>query len=144
MVKRALLCLGILGAMAVGGWAMNAAPTNFAGTWELDKAKSENLPRGIQNVESLTWVVSQDDKQLTIDPKVVGGQAQGMAQQKIVYNLDGSDTTADVAMGQLSGKATRKAKWMDGGKILELHQVINADFQGNPVTITTMEHWELS
>ncbi|HXG68787.1 MAG TPA: hypothetical protein VNO70_27060, partial [Blastocatellia bacterium] len=47
-------------------------------------------------------------------------------------------------MGQLSGKATRKAKWMDGGKILELHQVINADFQGNPVTITTMEHWELS
>lgn len=141
MVKRLFLCVGVLGAMAVGSLAMNAAPTNFAGAWVLDKAKSENLPQNLANAESVTWTVTQDDKQITVEPQVVGGRGQA---QKATYNLDGSETTADVSLGQMSGKATRKAKWMDGGKTLELNQVINADFQGNPVTITSVEHWELS
>ena len=120
----------------------SADNANFAGTWVLDKAKSGELPRGWQNAESVTWMVKQEGGQLVIEPQITGGQGPGGG-QPVTYKLDGSETTADVNLGQATGKATRKVKWMNEGKTLELNSVTNAEFQGNPVTITTVEHWEL-
>jgi hypothetical protein len=116
------------------------APTNFSGTWALDKSKSE-LPRMMANVESVIWIVTQDDKKLTLETKTVAAGQE--SSQTYTYNLDGTETTAEIA-GRMPGKATLKAKWLDDGKILELTSVRQASFQGNEFTITTREHWELA
>jgi len=139
-MKKLLIVCGLVGAFVIGFWSVSAAPSNFAGTWVLDKSKSEGLQGAMANAD-VTWVVTQDDKQLSYDSKISGG-GQDFT-QNYIYKLDGSETTADVT-GRLPGKATRKAKWMDDGKILELNQVLNANFQGNDVTITTKDHWELA
>jgi hypothetical protein len=140
-MKRFLISFSIF-ALLTGICAAAAAPANFAGTWVLDKAKSEPLPRMMQNIESLTWVVTQDDKHLTLETKAVAGGEERPA-QKSTYNLDGSATTVETG-GRMPGKATLTAKWLDDGKILELQSVRNVNMQGNDVTITTKEHWELA
>jgi len=125
----------------VGFWSVSASPTNFAGTWSLDKTKSEGLQGPRASVDQ-TWVVTQDAKQLTVETKFSGGQ-QEMPSQKRAYNLDGSETTAEVT-GRMPGKATLTAKWQGDGKIPELTSLRNVNVQGNDVKITTTEHWELA
>ncbi len=65
------------------------------------------------------------------------------APYKAVYQLDGRETTEE-APGPRGGKITRKTKWLAGGKTLEIIDVRNVNVQGNDVTITTIEHWELT
>ncbi len=85
---RKFLVGGSLAAvLLVGCWATSAAtaPTNFAGTWALDKAKSKELPPQWDNIESYTLTVTQDGLQLTTDTKIArkeraegqGGPARG-------------------------------------------------------------------
>ena len=133
----ALVSLCLLGMLVS---AMSVAPTNFAGTWELDKTKSENWQGPQGSIEGITWTITQDDKQFTIASKTMaGGQERA---QSFSYKLDGSESVVDV-QGRVPGKATLKAKWMGDGKILELSSVRNLTFQGNEVTITSKEHLEL-
>jgi len=139
-MKRFLIASGLVCILVMGAWAA-AAPANFSGTWELDKAKSEGLAPQMADV-NITMVVTQDDKQITSETKYTGG-AQERPSQKATYMLDGSETTAEVG-GRMPGKATLKAKWMMDGKVLELNTVRNVTFQDNPVTITQKEHWELA
>ncbi|HWP45031.1 MAG TPA: hypothetical protein VNO14_17445 [Blastocatellia bacterium] len=139
-MKRFLLVITI--SVLLAGICAAAAPANFAGTWVLDKEKSESLSRQLQNVDSLTWVITQDDKHVTLEAKAVAGGQERPA-QKYTYNLDGSETTVEIS-GRMPGKATLKARWMDDGKILELNSVRNLSVQGNEFTITTKEHWELA
>ena len=126
-----LFCVLVVGSVS--------AATDFSGTWVLDKAKSEGLQGAMAGVDQ-TWVVSQDAKTLTVETQFSGGQ-QEMPAQKRTYNLDGSETTAEVT-GRFPGKAALKAKWM--GEILELNSVRNMNIQGNDVTIKSTEHWELA
>ena len=63
---------------------------NFAGTWALDKAKSEGLQGRMASVDQ-TWVVTQDAKTITVDKSFSGGE-QPIPSQKSTYNLDGSET----------------------------------------------------
>lgn len=134
-MKRILAITGLF-ALVLGMGMVSAAPSNFSGTWALDKSRSGELPRQLQNAD-IVWEVKQDDKQITVISPAMGGQ------QTAVFNLDGSETMANVE-GRFPGKAARKAKWMNEGKTLELNTVLNANFQGNDVTITTVEHWELA
>jgi hypothetical protein len=124
----------------VGFWSVGAA-TDFSGTWALDKAKSEGLQGRMADLDQ-TWVVTQDAKTFTVEASITGGD-QPRPPQTRTYNLDGSETTMDVT-GRMPGKATMKAKWQGDGKILELSQVTKANVQGNDVTITSTEHWELA
>jgi hypothetical protein len=140
-MKRSLVLLSLLCVLLVGFWSVSAAPANFGGTWALDKAKSEGLQGQMANLDQ-TWIVTQDAKTLTVEVKISGGQ-QAMPSQKWSYNLDGSETTQDVP-GRMPGKATLTAKWQGDGSVLELKQVRNVSFQGNDVTITVTEHWELA
>ena len=57
--------------------AAHAAAPNFAGTWTLDKSKSQGLNQRLQNAESVTWNVTQTEKEITIDEKVTGGGGPG-------------------------------------------------------------------
>jgi hypothetical protein len=127
----------------VAFWSVSAAPApaNFAGTWALDKAKSEGLQGPMASIDQ-TWVVTQDAKAFAVETSYSGGD-QPRPPQKRNYNLDGSETTQEIT-GRMPGKAALKAKWQDDGKILELSSVLKANVQGNDITITTTEHWELA
>lgn len=51
-----------------------AAPANYAGTWNLDKGKSQGLNQRLQGADSVTWTITQNDKTISIEEKVAGGQ----------------------------------------------------------------------
>src|SRR5205085_11737722 len=71
---RKLLCaLSLMSALVFALAVHAAAPANFAGTWTLDKAKSQGLSPRMQNAESVSWVITQTDKTITIAEKVTGG-----------------------------------------------------------------------
>lgn len=147
-----------------------AAPANFAGTWTLDKSKSQGLNPRLQGADSVTWTITQNDKTITVEEKVTGGQMGGgggagappagappaggppgggggrggmmggMGGPR-TFNLDGSETTAE--MGR--GKVTRKATWSSDGSTLEL--VSKNAFQGpdgGEITSTVTEKLSLA
>ena len=75
-MRKLLFALGLTSAL-VFALAAHAAAPNFAGTWTLDKSKSQGLSPRWQNAESVTWNVTQTDKEITIDEKVTGGGPGG-------------------------------------------------------------------
>ena len=75
---RKLLCaLSLISALVFALAVQAAAPTSFAGTWSLDKSKSQGLSPRFQNVESVSWTITQTDKTITIDEKIAGGGPPG-------------------------------------------------------------------
>ncbi len=168
-MRKLFILSGMVGVLLVGLWAVSAAPaapTSFAGTWALDKAKSQGLPPQMaENIKSYTLTVTQDAQQLTTDTKIErnenaeGGGAPGMGggpggggpgrggrggmmgPQHVAYKLDGSEATLDTG-GR--GSATAKAEWQDGGKTLKLTTKRTFNMQGNDVTMTSTEVWSLA
>ena len=141
-----------------------APPVNFAGTWTLDKAKSQGLNQRQQNAESVSWVITQTEKDITIEEKMTGGnppasgapaagapaggppaggqgggQGRGMGGPR-TFNLDGSETSTDTGRGKVARKATVSAD----GKTIELSS--KATFQGpeGEVTTTSSDKLQLS
>jgi len=133
-----------------------AAPVSFAGTWTLDKSKSQGLSPRVQGADSVSWQINQTDKEITIEEKISGGQmaggpgggpgggggGRGMmgAGGPRTYNLDGSETTGE--MGR--GKFARKASWSGDGKALELTSKTTFQGQEGEMTITSSEKLQLS
>ena len=141
-------------AIVVATSAQNKA--NFAGSWALDKAKSQGLSQGMQNAESVTWTITQDNKQISIDSKVVAGQSSapsggggagrgmggGMGGPRN-FTLDGKELVSD-AGGQMGGTNSTKATWSNNGNTLELSSVRAGSFNGNDFKATTTEKLSLS
>src|SRR5918912_1080806 len=75
-MRKLLYAFGLTSALVFALAAQAAAP-NFAGTWTLDKSKSQGLSQRVQNAESVSWVITQTDKDITIEEKVVGGGGPG-------------------------------------------------------------------
>jgi hypothetical protein len=168
-MRKLLYAFGLTGAL-VFALAAHAAAPNFAGTWTLDKSKSQGLSQRVQNAESVTWNITQTAKEITIDEKVTGGgggpggpppggapaaggpppgggQGGGRGMGGMggggprTFNLDGSETTGE--MGR--GKFARKATLSSDGKTLEL--VSKVTFQtpdGNEVTTNSTDKLTLS
>ena len=124
------------------------APPNFAGTWVLDKSKSQNLPRGWQEAESVTMVITQNEKQVTVEPKVTatamtggyGGRGSGGMMGPATYNLDGSEVTSE---GE-RGKSITKAAWSKDGSALELSAKRTFTTPNGEVTSTSTDKLSLS
>ena len=73
-MKKVLIGCSFGLVLLASAWIASAAsPANFSGTWVLDKARSEGLPPQMENIESYTMVVTQDDRQLTVENKISGG-----------------------------------------------------------------------
>jgi len=73
---RKLLCaLSVVSALVIAMAVHAAGPANFAGTWTLDKSKSQGLNPRWQNAESVSWVITQTEKDVTVEEKIVGGNA---------------------------------------------------------------------
>ena len=145
-----------------------AAPT-FAGTWTLDKSKSQGLNGRMQNADSVTWTITQNDKTITIEEKVTGGQmggggAPGAAPTGTppaggapsggggggrgmgggfggprTFNLDGSETTGEMGRGKFVRKAT-----VSGDTVELASKVTFTNQDGNEVTSTTTDKLSLS
>ena len=92
-MRKVFLIAGLMTAFVLATLASSAA-TNFAGSYVLDKTKSQGLSPRMAGADKVTWTITQDDK--------------------TAYNLDGSETTME--MGQ--GKMMLKATW--AGAVLEL------------------------
>ena len=140
---RKLLCaLSLMSALVVTMAVHAAAPANFAGTWTLDKSKSQGLNPRQQNAESVSWVITQTEKEITIEEKTTGGnppagapaggppgggggggRGMGMGGPR-TFNLDGSETTSE----NERGKTVRKATVSADGKTIELSS--KSTFQG--------------
>lgn len=133
-MKKFLTACGLLCVMVMMGMAAPVALPSYAGTWVLDKDKSKDLPPTMAEMGNVEIVVKQDEKQLTVNSPVGGGE--------IAYMLDGSKTKAQMA-GRMPGEATVYLEKKDDGKIV-LHAVRELNFQGNAVTITITEAWELA
>jgi len=75
-MRKLLYAFGLTGALVFALAAQAAAP-NFAGTWTLDKSKSQGLSQRVQNAESISWNITQTDKDITIEEKITGGGGPG-------------------------------------------------------------------
>jgi hypothetical protein len=78
-MKKLLAVCSVFCALMIGVAAVSAQKgANFAGTWELDKAKSQLPQMMVDNIKSATWTVTQDDKQLSREQKTERAEgAQG-------------------------------------------------------------------
>lgn len=150
-----LFCI-ILGASAV--FAQEKA-VNFAGHWELDVSKSKLPERN--RVESMTMIVTQTEKDLTVETKAKrgesanenpgrgngarrGGMGRGMmlgGDAAFTYTLDGKETSA--ASAATMGEAKLKAEITKDGK-LKLTQTRNIETQMGSRSLKLSETWELS
>ena len=139
-MKRLFLIAGLATAFFLLVVAASAQKTNFAGTWVLDKSKSQNLSARTQAADKVTLTITQDDKTISLDTKTEGGQPPaggggggtgggggmgggrpgggGGAGGPQSYNLDGKEVTSDVTFGQNTGQRTMKATMT--GATLEL------------------------
>ena len=162
-MRKLLFAFGLTSAL-VFALAVHAAAPNFAGTWTLDKSKSQGLSQRIQNAESVSWVITQTDKEITVDEKIQGGggpggppaggapagggqgggQGRGMGGGMMgprSYNLDGTETTGETGRGKFARKATLSSD----GKTLELvSKNMFTGPDGNEVTITNSDKLSLS
>jgi len=123
-MRKVFLIAGLMTAFAVAVVASSAA-ANFAGTWTLDKTKSQGLSPRMAGADKVTWTITQDAATISIDSEVEGGQPPagggggGMGGGRppagpTVYKLDGSEVSSDVNFGQATGKQTLKATWSGG------------------------------
>lgn len=155
---RKLLCaLSVMSALVITLAVHAAAPANFAGTWTLDKSKSQGLNPRQQNAESISWVITQTEKEITIEEKITGGNppagapagggpgaggggGRGMGGGPRTFNLDGSETSTE----NERGKTVRKATVSADGKTIELSS--KSTFQGpnGEITLNSNDKLQLS
>jgi len=146
-MRKVFLIAGLMTAFAVAVVASSAA-ANFAGTWTLDKTKSQGLSPRMAGADKVTWTITQDAATISIDSKVEGGQPPaaggggggGMGGGRppaapAVYKLDGSEVSSDLNFGQATGKQTLKATW--AGAALELSRKTSFTGQDGTERVST-------
>ena len=115
---RKLLCaLSLISALVFSLAVQAAAPTSFAGTWTLDKSKSQGLSERVQGVDSISWTITQTDKTITIDEKITGGPATGGGAAPSAPPAGGAPAGAPPAGGPPAGGAPGQGggRGMGGG-----------------------------
>ncbi|HEV8188496.1 MAG TPA: hypothetical protein VGP83_12155 [Pyrinomonadaceae bacterium] len=166
-MRKLIYAFGLTSAL-VFALAAHAAAPNFAGTWTLDKSKSQGLNPRWESAESVKWNVTQDDKQITVEEKVTGGgpggpggappsgapaggapqgggpggggPGRGMMGGPRTYNLDGSETSGEMG----PAKFVRKATLSSDGKTLELTSKTTFTRDGNETTLNSSDKLTLS
>jgi hypothetical protein len=153
-MKKLIIAAGLITALALAAFGTTGGlPVSFAGTWTLDKAKSQGLDQRMQNAESVTCVMTQDDNTISVEWKIAGGQPPagasgggggGMGRGPSgprVFNLDGKEVTSE---GPMSSTNVAKATWSDATKTLELSTVSTGSRDGQEFKITRVDKLSLS
>ena len=154
-MRKLLSALSVISALVITLAVHAAAPANFAGTWTLDKSKSQGLNPRQQNADSVSWVITQTEKEITLEEKITGGnppagapgggpgggggRGMGMGGPR-TFNLDGSETSSE----NERGKTVRKATVSGDGKTIELSS--KSTFQGpnGEITLNSNDKLQLS
>ena len=155
-MKKLIIAAGLITALALAAFGTTGGlPVSFAGSWTLDKAKSQGLDQRMQNAESVTCVITQDDNTISVEWKIAGGQppagaapsggggmggGRGPAGPR-TYNLDGKEVTSE---GPMSSTNAVKATWSDATKTLELSTVSTGSRDGQEFKITRVDKLSLS
>src|ERR1044072_3438593 len=166
-MRKLLYAFGLTSAL-VFALAAHAAAPNFAGTWTLEKSKSQGLNQRWQNADSITMNITQTDKEITLEEKVtggggpggpggapaggapaggapqgggpgIGGPGRGMGGPR-TYNLDGSETSGEMG----PAKFVRKATLSSDGKTLELTSKTTFTRDGNETPLNSSDKLSLS
>ncbi len=124
--------------------------TNFAGDWKLDVKKSELGQRS--RIESMTMKVAQTANELAYERKAKRTEREGGGGRrrggrggnagKVIFKLDGTETSAEISGGRLTGKATYKAETKDSKLILSTTR--SFETPNGTRSIKSVETWELS
>lgn len=153
-MKRLFLIAGLMTAFLLVVVAASAQKASFAGTWNLDKAKSQGLSQRMQDAAKVTLTITQDDKTIALEQKVEAGQppagggggggmggggGRGGPAGPQSYNLDGKEATSDVTFGQNTGKLTTKATMSDAGVELMRKTAFTGQDGTERVTTTTQK-----
>jgi len=132
-MKRLLILCGFLTAFMVVVSAARAQKASFAGTWLLDQTKSQILWPSIEGADKVTWIITQEDKSISIQQMVEGskpppGNMGGgtrvtdagprASDTPESYTLDGQEKTSDITFRGNTGKLMTKGT--ASGNTLEL------------------------
>ena len=165
-MKRLFMTAGMMAAFLLVVVTASAQNANFAGTWSLDKAKSQGLSQRDQGADKVTLAITQDAKTISLDRKVEGGQppaggggggggmggggGRGPAGPQS-YNLDGKEASSEVTFGQNTGTRTTKAT-TSGGTLELMSKTVVGDrtnsttqklsLSGDGKTLTVVTHRE--
>jgi hypothetical protein len=169
-MRKLIYAFGLTSAL-VFALAAHAAAPNFAGTWTLDKSKSQGLNPRWESAESVKWNVTQDDKQITVEEKVTGGgpgsgigpggpppsgapaggapQGGGPGGGGPGRGMMGGPRTYNLDGSETSGemgpaKFVRKATLSSDGKTLELTSKTTFTRDGNETTLNSSDKLTLS
>jgi hypothetical protein len=135
-----LFCvLGLHCVIAIALAAQSPVP-NFAGTWTLDKSKSQDLAPSYKSFERVSWVISQNREEISIEKKYMGfavkdlrpsapGRGGGGSPIGLrIYKLNGEEIIKHID----GSKFARKAILSSDGQTLELVETITSP--GSEVT----------
>jgi hypothetical protein len=135
-----LFCvLGLHCVIAIALAAQSPVP-NFAGTWTLDKSKSQDLAPSYKSFERVSWVISQNREEISIEQKYMGfavkdlrpsapGRGGGGSPIGLrIYKLNGEEIIKHID----GSKFARKAILSSDGQTLELVETITSP--GSEVT----------
>jgi hypothetical protein len=164
-MKRLFLIAGLMAAFLLVVVTASAQNANFAGTWSLDKAKSQGLSPRDQGADKVTLTITQDATTISLDRKVEGGQppaggggggtgggggGRGPAGPQS-FNLDGKEVSSEMTFGQNTGTRTTKAT-LAGGTLELMTKIAAGDrnstttqklsLSGDGKTLTVVTHRE--
>ena len=142
MARKTLIVIAAMFALSILAFA--ADKPNFAGTWNMDRARSFGLPG---NMTQVMTIVQKDD-QIDIETKLI--QPDNERVQKDTYILDGKehDFTPPVPPSAPAGapapKGKRTATWLPSGNGITVTDVTTAETPKGPVTTQVVRKWTLS
>ncbi len=116
---------------------LNAGKADFSGAWSLDKANSEGLPPGM---DQLMTVVVTGDK-LSLETKLITEQGEQVVADSYMLNGQEVEFSPKTPDGK-TGKGKRTAK-LDGNSI-DVSEQVTFDSPEGAVTIQTTRKWTLS
>lgn len=140
MAKKMLLTIGLMFALSPVAFAFQKP--NFAGSWNMDRARSFGLPGNMTQ----TMTVTQKDDQIEVETKLI--QPGNERVQKDLYILDGKEhefqppTPPNAQAPPAKGKRT--ATWLPGGNGITVTDVTTAETPKGPVTTQIVRKWTIS
>jgi hypothetical protein len=112
---------------------------NFVGTWALDKANSEGLPPGM---DQLMTVVQNGDK-LAVETKLITDQGEQVVPDS--YILDGREVDfTPRTPGNQSGKGRRTSKLSADGNTIDVTETATFEGPEGAIEVQATRKWTLS
>ena len=111
---------------------------SFAGTWELDQAKSHSIPPDMKQ----TMTVVQEGERVSVETRIVN--AQGERTVKDAFVLDGKEaefTPPPQGPNAPPARGKRKGQWLAGGRGFFLEEEVTSETPEGPSTTLVSRKW---